>query len=174
MVKGTDILIWYDFIEGCVSKELVSRGSLPILCGLFRVTKGVFAKRFGKINKKFCWHWTNNQQLPNWQYIDSLWNQTTVLQRIGVRLHHYATRLVLLGSTNDFYSFTLQEKRLQKGSIEALQRLRTTNLARKSVSRFEPMPAQISHSSKTTTPLASCKENNVIEYTQIDLTSLDI
>ena len=119
MVKCTDILIWYDFIEGCVSKELVSRGSLPILCGLFRVTKGVFAKRFGKINKKFCWHWTNNQQSHNWQYIDidSSRNQTTVLQRIGVRLYRYTTRLVLLGSTNGFYYFALQEKNVCKKAV---------------------------------------------------------
>ena len=67
-----------------------------------------------------------NYKLPGecWKigFCEVSWSRcrhNTALQCIVIRLHRYATWIVLPQSTYTFYSFALQEKGLQKGSTNA-------------------------------------------------------
>ena len=113
-----------------------------------------------KVQKRF---WTINQQPPNWQQIDSTRNRTTTLQRIGVRLHRYATRLILQRSTNGFCSSALREKNKHQKAVPKNSNgfkpptLHTRNCA----PFFGLVCAPIEPSSGTATPLAGCKRVSI-------------
>ena len=61
-----------------------------------------------------------DQQQPNWQQLThrGLELLPSNLQRIGIKLHHYVTGLLLSPSTNRFLFFRFPRKMFQNGSIK--------------------------------------------------------
>ena len=82
-------------------------------------------------------HWTIDQQPPKWQQIDSTRRWTTGLERIGVMLHCYASRLVLTTNNERYIFFQFTRKMHTKKYYQNPSTPSNRNPARTYACRFQ-------------------------------------